>query len=246
MSKFEKARKHLEAFQLAQSYDQKLFHAEEFLSVLSESYRETSPNYSQYVNLFATGMRIFRSQIESILNQEMADMEGLYFSSRLIEAVDAEGCSLGGDHDQLKMSVHERLRELVKRIPEIRALAEIKSSDELDIFVRLMTYSETKRAQIIHSPKVREKVQELQKFDDEFSWACMVEALACLKGWSFGETQSALKSFPPEKRNKVLANPKVRDLARKIREKAESTPATNLDDLLADGEFNTERVSGDK
>src|SRR3972149_5615770 len=246
MSKLEEARKHLEAFQVTQNYDLRFYHAEEFLSVLSEFIRETPPNYLPYVNLFATGLRVFRGEIESIVNQEMAELEGLYFSCRLIEAVDAEGCSLGRGHDQLKMSVHERLRVLVRRIPEIRALAEIKSSDELDLFLSFMAYRETERAQIICNLKVRENIRELKKFDDEFRWACMVEALACLKGWSFGDAQSTLISLPPEKRNKVLANHKGRDLARKMQEKAESTSAMSLNDLIADGEPNAEQMGGRK
>jgi hypothetical protein len=233
MSDFEEARARLRAFEASPSDDEKLSHAEEFLSILGEVLRDGVQDDPRYLNLLTTGLRVFRHEIKSTLMQETAEVEKLYFAYRLTETVESEGYPFDSNHERLKSGIRERLRELVRRDPEIRALAELKNLDVLDSYLALMSYSPMDRARILNNPSVRERVQELQRLDDELSWTYKVEAVAQLKKWSFGDAQEALRGFPPEKRNKVLTNPQVMKLAREIQEKTETTPPVSLDDLIA-------------
>lgn len=59
-----------------------------------------------------------------------------------------------------------------------------------------------------------------------------VEALARLKSISVPAAQAALKQYPKEAREKILANPQIKDLASQIRAEREQAEATSLDDLV--------------
>jgi hypothetical protein len=58
-----------------------------------------------------------------------------------------------------------------------------------------------------------------------------VEALARLKKVSVPAAQAALKGYPKEQREKILANPAIVELAAKIREERSAAETISLDDL---------------
>jgi hypothetical protein len=60
-----------------------------------------------------------------------------------------------------------------------------------------------------------------------------VEAIAQLKGCTVAEAQKALRSHPQEVRDKIYANPKVKEIADQIRAARENATAVGLDDLAA-------------
>lgn len=60
-----------------------------------------------------------------------------------------------------------------------------------------------------------------------------VEALAELKSISIPDAQRALRSYAPEQREKILSNPKIKEMAATIRAAREGAPTANLDDLAA-------------
>lgn len=60
-----------------------------------------------------------------------------------------------------------------------------------------------------------------------------VEALAQLKGISIPDAQRALKGYAPEQREKILGNPKIKELAAQIKAARQEAPTANLDDLAA-------------
>lgn len=61
-----------------------------------------------------------------------------------------------------------------------------------------------------------------------------VEALARLKSISVPAAQAALKNYPKEAREKILANPQVSELAAQIRKEREEAESVSLDDLAAE------------
>mgnify|MGYP007059420884 FL=1 len=61
-----------------------------------------------------------------------------------------------------------------------------------------------------------------------------VEALARLKQISVPQAQAALKDYPKEVREKILANPKIVELAAQIRAERDQAESVSLDDLAAD------------
>jgi len=63
--------------------------------------------------------------------------------------------------------------------------------------------------------------------------SCEVEALARLKSITVPAAQAALKNYPKEQREKILANPKVVELANAIREERAAAESVSLDDLAA-------------
>jgi len=60
-----------------------------------------------------------------------------------------------------------------------------------------------------------------------------VEALAELKEISIPDAQRALKGYAPEQREKILGNPRIKEMAAKIREQRASAETVSLDDLAA-------------
>lgn len=61
-----------------------------------------------------------------------------------------------------------------------------------------------------------------------------VEALARIKGITIPDAQRALKNYDKEQKEKILANPKIVELARQIEaERANSEATVELDDMLA-------------
>ena len=60
-----------------------------------------------------------------------------------------------------------------------------------------------------------------------------VEALAELQGITVPQAQAALAAYPKDQREKILANPKVTELAKTIKERREAQEVASLDDLLA-------------
>ena len=58
-----------------------------------------------------------------------------------------------------------------------------------------------------------------------------VEALARIKSISVPQAQAALKGYPKEQREKILANPQIVEMAKTIREEREAAEAVSLDDL---------------
>lgn len=60
-----------------------------------------------------------------------------------------------------------------------------------------------------------------------------VEALARLKSISVPAAQQALKAYPKEAREKILANPQIVELAAQIRKEREEAESVSLDDLAA-------------
>ncbi len=62
-----------------------------------------------------------------------------------------------------------------------------------------------------------------------------VEALAELKGCSVGDIQASLRNYDKANREKILANPKVVELAAQIKARREAG-GVKLDELLSEGE----------
>lgn len=60
-----------------------------------------------------------------------------------------------------------------------------------------------------------------------------VEALAELKGISVAQAQTALRKFTKEQREKILSNPKIAEIAAKLKEQR-SQPEAELGDLLGE------------
>lgn len=60
-----------------------------------------------------------------------------------------------------------------------------------------------------------------------------VEALATLKGITIPDAQRALRGYAPEQREKILANPRIKEMAAQIRAQRSEAPAISLDDLAA-------------
>lgn len=60
-----------------------------------------------------------------------------------------------------------------------------------------------------------------------------VEALAELKGISVPTAQKALSGYPKDTREKILANPKVTEIAERIKEEREESEEISLDELAS-------------